>query len=206
MDTDSTMRQWAGCTPPTAIDPARTALLCIDYELEFFAGHLHVPHGPQAAMQGARLVEWADALGMTVVHVRHVASDPASPLFGAQGGMIEFHPDVEPKPHHLVVSKHLPSAFADTGLEETLRTRGVDTLVVAGLMTHMCVTSAVADASYRGFSVIVAADACADRNLPAHDGHGIIPHLAIHRNALAALADRFADVMDTDAIIALATV
>lgn len=204
MDSDNTLRQWAGLTPPTSLDPAHTALLCIDYELEFFAGNLAVPHGPQAVMQGARLVAWADEHKLPVYHVHHVATDPDAKLFSPKTGMTAFHPDVEPKPHHHVISKHLPSAFAETNLETMLRANSIDTLVVAGFMTHMCVTSAVCDAYYRGFRVVVAADACADRNIRAHDGNGIIPYLAIHRTALATLADRFADVMDTEDVLALA--
>lgn len=203
INSDSTLRQWAGLTPPTSLDPEHTALLCIDYELEFFAGNLVIPHGPQAVMQGARLIEWAEEHALPVFHVHHVSRDPNARLFSAQQGMAAFHPDVEPKEHHTVVAKHLPSAFAETNLEALLKAQGIDTLIVAGFMTHMCVTSAVCDAYYRGFRAVVAADACADRNVRAHDGNGIIPHLAIHRNALAALADRFADVMDTDDILAL---
>jgi len=71
-------------------------------------------------------------------------------------------------------------------------------------MPHMCVDSTARDASQRGYRVIVAADACATRPLPAADDGEILLADTIHRATLAALQDRFADVCNVAAIQAMA--
>lgn len=58
----------------------------------------------------------------------------------------------------LVVHKSHYSAFLGTGLEEVLRGRGVDIVVVVGTTANVCVDTTVRDAALRGFTVIVLAD------------------------------------------------
>jgi hypothetical protein len=54
-----------------------------------------------------------------------------------------------------------------------------------------------------GYRVLVAGDACTTRGLPSATGGGPIEPELVHRVALAALADRFADVRTTEAILAM---
>jgi nicotinamidase-related amidase len=70
----------------------------------------------------------------------------------------------------------------------------------AALMTHMCVDSTARDAVHRGYLVVVACDACATRDLPGTGG-AVIPARVVHEATLAALADRFADVVETQVVI-----
>lgn len=72
-----------------------------------------------------------------------------------------------------VIHKHLPSAFTGTGLLGELQTRGVETLIIAGYMTHNCVDSTAREAFHRGYRVGVVADACATRDLPGPDGQTV---------------------------------
>lgn len=198
-----TLRQWAELAPPQSIDTATTALLCIDFQLEYFAGKLPAPHGPQASTNASMLVDWADARSMPVAHIGYEDRSPGAVLFVPGSGMTDFHPAVLPKPHHKVFMKGLPSSFAETGLGEWLRERGIQTVIVTGLQTHSCISSSVRDASHQGFKIIIASDACASRNLPAYDGSGVVPHIAMHRTTLTALADRYADVFTTDEIMGM---
>lgn len=77
----------------------------------------------------------------------------------------ELHPDLDTSRVDLIVDKGMDrrsqgySAFQDTGLAETLRARGVDRLVVAGLATDYCVLQSVCDALAEGFAVTVVEDA-----------------------------------------------
>jgi nicotinamidase-related amidase len=61
-------------------------------------------------------------------------------------------------------------------------------------MTHMCVSSTVRAALDRGYHTTVVAKATATRDLPDTDG-GIIPAQILQRASLAALADRFAAIV-----------
>ena len=98
------------------------------------------------------------------------------------------------------MSKPLPNAFAQTDLDATLKKLGRTQLVIAGFMTHMCVSSTARAALDLGYKATVAADAAATRDLPDPMGGGVIAADALHRAALAELADRFAIVAPVDRI------
>lgn len=71
----------------------------------------------------------------------------------------DFHPIVAPLPNEYVVRKRAFSAFYQTDLELVLRRRSVRTLVLAGVVSYVCVLSTAFDAHARDFDVIVASDA-----------------------------------------------
>jgi nicotinamidase-related amidase len=90
-----------------------------------------------------------------------------------------------------VIEKELPNAFAGTDLKTRLDAAGHKDIVLAGFMTHMCVSSTARAALDLGFRTTIAAAACATRDLPDGRG-GIIPAATIHDVALVELSDRFA--------------
>jgi nicotinamidase-related amidase len=97
-----------------------------------------------------------------------------------------------------VITKEHPNSFRDTALEEELRGRGVDELVVCGMMTSTCVDATVRAAVDLGFETTVAHDACATCDLE-FDGR-TVPAVAVHSAFLAALADGYAEVASSDEI------
>jgi isochorismate hydrolase len=94
-----------------------------------------------------------------------------------------------------VLPKGLPNAFAGTALEATLRDTGRRELILAGFMTHMCISSTARAALDLGYRTTVVAGATATRDLPDPTGPGTVPAAEVHRATLAALADRFAIVV-----------
>lgn len=68
-----------------------------------------------------------------------------------------------------VLDKTHYSAFRGTGLQGVLRAGGVGMVVIAGVMTHICVESTARDAFMRGFDVVVAHDACASKSQRLHE-------------------------------------
>ena len=202
---DKTLRQWAGLGKPTSINPSKTALILIDIQMDYFRPQkLPIPEGLRVVANAARLRDWAAHCGMAVVHIQQVSRDPAGLLFATGSEGIAIHPGIVPREGETIITKTLPGSFDGTNLHQFLNARGISTLVLAGMMTHMCVETTARTAVPLGYAVIVAADACATRDLPEHDGSGAIPHEEVHRNALAAIADRFGDVMKTDEIVRLA--
>jgi len=189
MTAAQTLRRMAGATAPTRVDPAHTALVLIDFQKEYYNGALPLPEGEAAVENAARLVDWADRVGIHVVHVHHVAPSAKAPLFTPETERVAPHEKLAPKPGHQRITKTLPSSFVNT---------------VAGLMTHMCVDSTARDAVSLGYKTIVAGDACATRDLPDRGTGAAIPHREIHRASLTALADRFADVLSSAEIRRLA--
>src|SRR5512141_29397 len=118
-----------------------TALLVIDVQNEYVSGGLPIVHPPvdDSLARIGEAVDAAHAAGLPVVLVRHTEPDPTAGLFVAGTPAWELHPSVASRPHDAVVDKQLPRSFTATGLEELLAARGVEHVVVAGYMTHMCV-------------------------------------------------------------------
>jgi nicotinamidase-related amidase len=75
---------------------------------------------------------------------------------------------LEPLGRAWVLRKEHYSAFRRTRLESWLRSRGVTDLVLAGVMTHICVDTTARDAFMRGFNVVVVYDACASKDALLH--------------------------------------
>jgi len=200
--TRSTLRALYGIPPVARIAATRAALVLVDFQEEFFHGKLPIPDGELAKRHAEQLLAWARRSNLAVVHVRNVAR-PASPLFAPDSPTTALVPSLAPRPNELVVTKPTGGAFTGTELDATLHERTIETLVVAGIMTHLAVAMTAQDATVLGYRVVVASDATATRDLPGAGGAPAVAHTALQRAALAAIADRFADVMSTQQILAL---
>jgi nicotinamidase-related amidase len=104
-------------------------------------------------------------------------------------------PQAAPVAGEPVIMKRLPNGFAGTELHERLQQAGRSNLILAGFMTHMCISASARAALDLGYQTTVIADATATRALPATDGGTPISSDAVHRTALAELADRFSAVV-----------
>lgn len=187
-----TLLQLAGATPvPSAL--SASVLVLIDIQNEYFDGPLKLAGVEAAAAAAAGLLARARAAGAPVVHVRHRGR--AGGAFDPDAPRGQIHASVAPLPGETVIDKGLPNAFANTTLAEKLEGIGKRPLIVAGFMTHMCVSATVRSALDRGLSSTVAMDATATRDLPDPTGGPDLPADAVHRAALAAIADRFATVV-----------
>jgi nicotinamidase-related amidase len=168
-------------------------LLIIDIQRDYFPGGAYPLVEPAAAAEAARRVlDSFRASGEPVIHMRHVWDAPDAEFMrpGTEG--IEIHPTVAPAKGELVLDKTSPNSFVGTPLEEELRQRDPDELVVAGMMSSMCVDATVRAAADLGFSPTVVHDACAAPNLQ-FDGVDV-PGATVHAAFMAALADGYAEV------------
>ena len=194
-----------GQQPTKRIDPDATAFVLIDFQNEYFhvqeEAKLFVPCADQALANAIRMVERAESANVRVINVVQ-AAPTNSPLFAAGSSNAELHPMLLTKHGHIIMQKKAFSAFSNPDLHSMLQARGIKTIVLAGLMTHMCISSTARDACGLGYKTIVAEDACAARSLEPANGH-LIPHDMLHRIALAELADAFAEVLPTDSIVGL---
>jgi nicotinamidase-related amidase len=168
-------------------------LLIIDIQRDYFPGGAYPLVEPEAAAEAARRVlDSFRESGDPVIHMKHVWDAPDAEFMrpGTEG--IEIHPTVQPADGELVLEKESPNSFLDTPLEEELRKRDPAELVVAGMMSSMCVDATVRAAADLGFSARVVHDACAAPDL---EFNGLdVPGAAVHAAFMAALADGYADV------------
>lgn len=195
-----TLRELYGLAPPTSLERSKTALLLVDFQQEFFLGALPLPGAALALSHAKELLAWARREHVLVVHVQQLAKQPDSPVFRAGSAQVERAPALALAANDWLITKSAAGAFTRTDLDARLRERGIRSLVIAGLMTHLAVDSSARDATLLGYSVVVASDATATRDLPAADGAGRLHHADVQRVALASLADRFADVATTQTI------
>ena len=197
MSTPKTLLQMAGADlNPSSL--ANSTLVIIDAQNEYLDGKLALPGVKPAVDALARLLAKARGSGAPVVHV--VQKGRPGGLFDleARGGAVIDAVKQTAGEH--TVQKPLPNAFAQTDLDATLKMLGRTSLVIAGFMTHMCVSSTARAALDLGYKTTVAGDAAATRDLPDPTGAGVIAADALHRTALAELADRFAVVTTVDQI------
>lgn len=187
-----TLLQLAGAPlDPAPLDQA--VLVLIDCQREYVDGKLALPGVKPAIAEAAKLLDLARRKNVPVVHIVHHGR-PGGALFAPDGPMAGIAPELAPRPGEKVIAKSLPNAFARTDLEATLQATGRPQLILAGFMTHMCVSATAKAAVDLGRRVTVVADATATRDLPDPLG-GTMPAEQVHRAALAALADRFAIVV-----------
>lgn len=197
-----TLRSLGGASAPQQLDAAHTALLVIDFQNEYYTGKLKIPDGAAALANARQLVRMADANGIAVFHVQHV--NPAgAPVFAEGSDGVKLLLDMQPGAGHALLKKTTVSVFASTDLDAQLKARGIQTVIVSGLMTHACVAAAAREAAPLGYQVIVPSDAVATRSVQAYDGQGVVNAAALHRAALTEIADAFGAVMPTAAVLAL---
>jgi nicotinamidase-related amidase len=164
-------------------------LVLIDYQNEYIAGPLALSGAAPAIEHAARLLASARAAGAPVVHVAHKGR--AGGLFDRDAERGQIVAALAPCGGETVVEKGLPNAFAGTTLDVVLGGAARKNIVVAGFMTHMCVSSTARAALDLGYRVTIDAAACATRDLPDGAG-GRVDAEVVHKVALAELADRFA--------------
>jgi nicotinamidase-related amidase len=176
---------------PQSIDIDKTALLIIDMQRDFLEpGGFGAALGNdvtrlRAAVEPCRAVlSAARKAGLLVIHTRegHRADlsdapplkvnrgDPALRI-GAPGPMgrilvrgepgHDIIPELYPIAGEPVIDKPGKGAFCQTDLELMLRNRGIETLLVCGVTTEVCVNTTVREANDRGFRCIVLSDCCA---------------------------------------------
>jgi nicotinamidase-related amidase len=179
---------------------ART-LLIIDIQRDYFPGGAYPLVEPEAAAEEAqRVLEAFRSSREPIIHMKHVWDAPDAAFMRPGTDGVEIHPDVAPADGEPVLEKANPNSFLDTALEKELRERGTEELVVAGMMSSMCVDATVRAAADLGFSTTVLHDACAAPDL---DFNGVaVPGAAVHAAFMAALADGYAEVTSAADLLA----
>ena len=175
------------------------ALLLVDIQRDYFPGGAYPLVGSDAAADAAAgALARFRASAEPVIHVQHVWDAPDAQFFRPDSPGVAHDPRVAPAGDEPVIVKAKPNAFLDTELERRLRASGTDELVVAGMMTSMCVDATVRAAVDLGFSVTVLGDACAAPDL--EHGGVEVPGTHVHAAFLAALADGYATVIESAAL------
>jgi maleamate amidohydrolase len=179
-----------------------SALILVDFVEAYFSKESPLYAGVEDALSSAlRIRDAARAAGIPVIYTNVVyqkdgadggvfySKVPALEVFVAGNPLGRWPEGLEPADDELVISKQYPSAFFGTSLAETLKAKGIDTLIITGVTTSGCVRATCVDAMSYGFIPIVVADACGDR------------HAAPHEANLFDMNAKYADVVDERTVI-----
>ena len=174
------------------------ALVIIDIQRDYFPGGAFPLVGPEAAADAAaRVLAQFRTAGEPVLHLQHLGTADGGFLVDGTYGA-EIHPAVAPTAGELVIPKDAPNGFLGTALEQQLRSRGIDELVVAGMMSSMCVDATVRAAVDLGFEATIVHDACAAPDLEFGGTH--VPGASVHASFMAALGSAYATLVASDAV------
>jgi nicotinamidase-related amidase len=171
-----------------------TALLIVDIQNDYFPGGAMELEGADAAgSQAGKALAQFRAQGMPIIHVKHLSLRPGATFFLPNTRGAEIHVAVKPQGDETVIEKNFPNSFRNTPLQAELERRGIKNLVLAGMMTHMCVDATVRHAADLGYKVTLIGDACATRAQTY--GGETVPARQVHAAFLAALNGFYAKVV-----------
>jgi nicotinamidase-related amidase len=177
----------------------KKALVLIDIQNDYFANGTHTLYQPEIASANAKkILEHSRDNNIDVIHIQHLAINEGADFFLPNTKGAEIHEDVRPLSEEKIIIKHYPNSFRDTVLQEYLTERGIDELLICGMMTDVCVATTVRAAMDLGYTTTVIGDACAteDRKLYGKT----LPAKQIHESFLAgltALGNLYATVLTT---------
>jgi nicotinamidase-related amidase len=178
---------------PLQLDPARTALVLIEYQNEFVSegGVLHNAVAPVMDKTGmlantVALVDAARAAGVTIMHAPITFAPGYGELsrhpYGILKGVVDGNAfvkgtwgaaivdDLTPAEHDILIEgKRGLDTFASTNLDFILRGRGIDTVILGGFLTNCCVESTMRSAYENGYRVITLTDCTAATSAEEHD-------------------------------------
>lgn len=169
------------------------ALLIIDVQNDYFPGGANELSRPFEAEEWIQeLIAESRVCGRPVIYIQHF--NPPDDTFFLEGIFgAEISDRIRPDDNDKVIIKRYPNSFLETELDAYLKSQQVDTLIICGMMTHMCVDTTVRAAMDYGYQVKLVADACATMNLEL-DGE-IIPAEMVQKTFIAALDGVFATIV-----------
>ncbi|WP_337965529.1 cysteine hydrolase family protein [uncultured Flavobacterium sp.] len=172
------------------------ALLLIDIQKEYFEnGALELVNPIAASENAKKLLEHFRKENGTIVHVQHISGE-GSPIFVSGTKGVEIHENVKPLEGEKVITKQFPNSFRETDLLEYLQSKEITHLVIAGMMTHMCIDAGTRAAVDFGFECTVIGDACATMNLQINGND--VKAADVHNAFLAALEFFYAKITTTE--------
>jgi nicotinamidase-related amidase len=145
------------------VDLSRTALVLVDLQVRVVGRGLAPRGGAEVIRQSMRLAEAVRDHGglVVVVQTERPGEKPQPP--GS-----ELVSEITPQADDLLITKHTWGAFHETGLHDKLQSRGITTLILAGIATNFGVESTARAADEHGYRLFLVEDAMAGLDEHSH--------------------------------------
>jgi nicotinamidase-related amidase len=174
-----------------------TALLVIDVQNDYFPrGRMELPGCMEASDRIRNIMAFFRNREKPVIHVQHVSAKPDASFFLPDTDGIMFHENTAPERSEKIIRKNFPNSFRGTDLDLYCQDNGIGSLVIVGMMTHMCVDATVRAAFDLGYDCLVLGDCCATRDLEFEDR--LVTFDQVQESFLAAMNGTFARVMGSE--------
>jgi len=135
------------------------ALILVDFENEWIDKNSDYFVGDISAVikRTNRLIDYCSSKGYKIIFTTHIEKD-SEEAFAEDSENTKIISELHKKENDILIKKHKISPFYKTSLENELK--GINEIVVAGILTNLCVRSVVQDAYDRDFSIIIIKDCC----------------------------------------------
>ncbi|RKD69590.1 nicotinamidase-related amidase [Sinobaca qinghaiensis] len=175
-----------------------TALIVVDIQKDYFpGGKMELSNPDIAAANAAKVIEWfRENHNDHIFHVQHIAGDSSLGFFLPNTEGAEHHETVQPLKDEKIIVKNFPNSFLNTELESQLKEKGITKVVVAGMMTHMCIDATVRAAVDLGYETTLIEDACATKELTYQNKTTSAEQ--VHYSFVGALHGMYAEVTSTE--------
>jgi ureidoacrylate peracid hydrolase len=191
--------------------PRRTALINVDLQNCFLRDSpIAAPEGPVVLERLNRLAAVCRQAGVAVIHTRFVLDPDGSDLGvlsetspPARDGLLnrdapsaQLDEALVVREGDVILDKPRFGAFCRTALEEILRARGIDTVIIGGVATNVCCETTAREAMQREFHVFFLSDGTAAADMPGASA------AELQKTSLVTLGFLFAQVLTVDDMIA----
>lgn len=175
-----------------------TALILIDIQNIYFEeGPFLLSHPEQAALNARKVLDFFREKNLSVIHVQHKFDTTGYKKSSSFLNLL--HETVAPVSNEKIIHKEMPSSFYKTDLLEYLKEHEIKNLVIAGMMSHMCVDTTVRACCDYGFNVTLIDDACTTMDLKY--GEETIPAETVHKTFMTSLEGIFAELTTAEKFI-----
>jgi len=190
--------------------PRRTALINVDLQNCFLRDSpIAAPEGPAVLERLNRLAAVCRQAGIAVIHTRFVLEPDGSDLgvLGetsppARDGLLnrdapsaQLDEALVVREGDVILDKPRFGAFSRTALEDILRARGIDTVIIGGVATNVCCETTAREAMQREFHVFFLSDGTAAADMPGASA------AELQKTSLVTLGFLFAQVLTVDEMI-----
>jgi len=143
-----------GESPKQRLNPKSTALLVIDVQMALFSRPTPIYKADDLLSNINSLVEMFQLSNVLVVYIQH--SNNKMLIKDSDGW--QFHPDLKIKEADPIIHKVHGNAFKETNLKQVLESRGIEDIVITGLVTQGCVKATSIGGKELGYRVILVED------------------------------------------------
>jgi nicotinamidase-related amidase len=155
----------------------KIALLVVDMQYYFLKEdeHAYIPSAPHILPNIINLMKACKRKDIPVILTRHLNTEKDAGMMGIRWNELIRSDDARSEIHEDILSmggevleKSQFDAFYNTTLEEDLRKKGIEQLIICGVMTNLCCETTARSAFVHGFDVTMPVDATAAYNYEFH--------------------------------------